>query len=157
MKPTTSLLKRATLSGTFASLASTLALLYGGVRDCRSAIAPVNAVSHWIWKDKAIRQQRPSMRYSAAGYLIHHAASIFWALTYERLLTSRAPEPVRTEIAVSAVTVAAVACVVDLRCTPERLTPGFERRLENKSLVIVYTAFAIGLALHSLLSARDRR
>lgn len=157
MKSTTSLLTRATLSGTFASLASTLALLYGGVRDCRSAIAPVNAVSHWIWKDKAIHQQRPSMRYSAAGYLIHHAASIFWALTYERLLTARAPEPVRTEIAISAVTVAAVACVVDLRCTPERLTPGFERRLENKSLATVYTAFAIGLALHSLLRAQDRR
>ena len=156
MKPPTTLLRRAALSGTFASLASTLALLFSGVRDCRSAIAPVNAVSHWIWKDKALRQQKPSLRYSAAGYLIHHAASIFWALTYERLLTSRAPEPVRTEIAVSAATIAAVACVVDLRCTPERLTPGFERRLENKSLFVVYTDFAVGLALHSLLRARDR-
>jgi hypothetical protein len=157
MTPTTRLLRRATVSGTFASLVSTLALLYGGVRDCRSALAPVNAVSHWIWKDKAIRQHRPSMRYSAAGYFIHHAASIFWALAYEALLLSRAPKPVRKEIAASAAAVAALACVVDLRCTPERLTPGFERRLGTTSLTTVYAAFAIGLALHSLLSARDRR
>jgi len=156
MKPTTSLLRRAAVSGTFASLASTLALLYSGVRDCRSALAPVNAVSHWIWKDKAIRQQRPSMRYSAAGYLIHHAASVFWAVAYEAVLLARAPKPIRAEIAASAAAVAALACVVDLRCTPERLTPGFERRLETNSLAAVYTAFAIGLALHSLLSARDR-
>jgi hypothetical protein len=96
------------------------------------------------------------MRYSAAGYLIHHAASVFWAVAYEAVLLARAPKPIRAEIAASAAAVAALACVVDLRCTPERLTPGFERRLENNSLAAVYTAFAIGLALHSLLSARDR-
>jgi hypothetical protein len=56
----------------------------------------------------------------------------------------------------SAATVAAVACAVDMRCTPERLTPGFERRLSKQSLLVVYAAFGIGLVLHTVLSTRIR-
>src|SRR5690606_26516485 len=58
---------RALGSGSYAGIASGLALLAGGVRDCRSAIAPVNAVSHWIWDEKALRQRDGSIRYSVAG------------------------------------------------------------------------------------------
>lgn len=151
MKSLVSTSKRALLSGSYASLASALALLAGGVRDCRSAIAPVNAVSHWIWGDKALRQSDASVRYSVAGYAIHHLASIFWALSYERLACRQRDNPTKTQAVASAATIAAVACVVDMRCTPQRLTPGFERRLNNESLLIVYTAFGIGLALHTLL------
>jgi hypothetical protein len=37
---------------------------------------------------------------------------------------------------------------------PERLTPGFERRLSNRSLVMVYAAFGAGLALAGLAALR---
>jgi hypothetical protein len=124
------------------------------VRDCRSAIAPVNAVSHWIWKDKAIHQHKASLRYSVVGYAIHHAASIFWAIAFEQLATRHKHNPMPGRTIGNAAAVAALACVVDLRCTPERLTPGFERRLSNRSLAAVYVAFAVGLALHDLYSAR---
>jgi hypothetical protein len=157
MKTMASTLKKALLSGSYASIASALALLAGGVRDCRSAIAPVNAVSHWIWDEKALRRHEPSFRYTASGYVIHHLASIFWALAYEQMACRRRRRPSKMEIAADAATVAAVACVVDMRCTPRRLTPGFERHLSNKSLWAVYAAFSVGLALHGLLQDSDRR
>ncbi len=147
-------LRNAIVSGSFASVTSTLALLLVGVRDCRSAIAPINAVSHWIWKDKAIHQAEPSLRYSVVGYAIHHAASIFWALAFEQLALRHKHNPKPGKTVGNAAAVAALACVVDLRCTPQRLTPGFERRLDNRSLAAVYVAFAVGLALHDLYSAR---
>src|SRR5690606_33837503 len=99
-------------------------------------------------------QHKGSLRYSLAGYVIHHLASIFWALFYERLAHHRHARPARGEALAGAAAVAALACFVDLRCTPERLTPGFERHLSTKSLVGVYVAFGVGLALHELVRRR---
>ncbi|TFL15622.1 hypothetical protein CSC67_02535 [Pusillimonas caeni] len=154
MKTLVRVLKRAAISGSYASAVSTGALLHGGARDCRGAIAPVNAISHWLWGDEALHKQQGSLRYSAAGYCIHHAASIFWALGYEYLLSRCRPEPSKAQALTLAGGVAATACVVDLYCTPERLTPGFERRLSKPSLTRVYIAFGVGLALHTLLRSR---
>src|SRR5690606_8083831 len=201
-------LRSALVSGSSASVLSTAALMAGGQRDCGSVFAPVNAVSHWLWKDKAIRQDKPSPRYTLTGYGIHHAMAILWAITYEACVSryrrparegvsdstrsqpkhaagpawqrraddapesrvrrpaddqetgegrreragdetdeSRAvPLPLRP-VLITAAAVAAGACLVDLRCTPQRLTPGFERRLSPSSLFVVYAAFGIGLAL----------
>ncbi|MNT44739.1 hypothetical protein D3C72_1812800 [compost metagenome] len=46
---------------------------------------------------------------------------------------------------------AGLACLVDLKCTPHRLTPGFERRLSPRMLTLVYLAFGLALPLGSLL------
>ena len=151
MKTLVRLLKRATVSGSYASVVSTAVLLVGGVRDCRSAFAPVNAISHWIWADEALHKQRGSLRYSVVGYGIHHAASIFWAFGYEYLLGRCKPKPSKAQALALAGGMAATACTVDLKCTPQRLTPGFERRLSKPSLANVYIAFGLGLALHTLL------
>ena len=39
----------------------------------------------------------------------------------------------------------AVACFVDYQLTPQRLQPGFEKRLSTPSMVAVYAAFGLGL------------
>lgn len=150
MRVIVSILRAACISGTWASLTSTAALIAAGSRDCRSAFAPVNAISHWIWKDRAIRQQDASLRYTATGYAIHHAAAIFWAMLFEGLGRIGGRRRSRKEALVDAATVTAVAATVDLRCTPERLTPGFERRLKPVPLTAVYVAFGIGIALYAL-------
>ena len=80
------------------------------------------------------------MRYTLTGYAIHHVASVFWALIFERWRAKRGA------LMVPAAGTSALACFVDYRLTPRRLTPGFERRLSRKSLALVYFAFAIGLA-----------
>lgn len=147
---------RAAVSGSIASITSTATLAACGARDCASALAPVNAVSHWIWGERALRQDDASWAYTATGYGIHHAMSVLWALGYEAW-RSRRPERRRLRLSlVGGVAVAAGACLVDLRCTPERLTPGFERRLTPGALACVYGAFALGLALWRWSEARQR-
>jgi hypothetical protein len=70
---------------------------------------------------------------------------------------ARRRRPTPLNAAIDAGAVAAVAALVDLRCTPERFTPGFVRRLRRRSLGWVYGSFALGLALSSWLAARQDR
>ncbi|MDX5409755.1 MAG: hypothetical protein LPJ94_05995 [Thauera sp.] len=150
---------RVLAAGSSASLASVIALVWGGLRDCASALAPVNAVSHWLWRDAALCQQRASLRYSGLGYVIHHSMSVFWAVIYEAALPlpdalPNASRPGAGRVIATGLGMAALACFVDLRLTPERLTPGFERRLAAGPLAAVYVLFGIGLALPRLLALR---
>lgn len=139
-------LARSVLSGSVASVLSACTLLLLGRRQTGSAVAPVNAVSHWYFGDKAARRDRPSLKYTLTGYLTHHVASIFWATIFERLFERRT-WPTRTPPVGPAAAVALTAAVVDYTITPKRLTPGFEKRLTATSLIGVYGAFAVGLAL----------
>ena len=52
----TQALREGAVAGTAGSLLSTLALLALGRRQAGSAVAPLNAVSHWLWADRAFRQ-----------------------------------------------------------------------------------------------------
>lgn len=137
---------RSILSGSVASALSAITLLILGRREAGSAVAPVNAVSHWYFGDTAARRDRPSLKYTLSGYLTHHAASVFWATIFERLFERRT-WPTRTPPLSPAAAIALTAAVVDYTITPKRLTPGFEKRLPVTALVWVYGAFAIGLAL----------
>ncbi|HET6828764.1 MAG TPA: hypothetical protein VFH35_08790, partial [Ramlibacter sp.] len=67
-KPT---LREGLIAGSVASLVSTAVLLAAGRMEPRRALAPVNAISHWIWGDLALRQNEPSLRHTLTGYLIH--------------------------------------------------------------------------------------
>lgn len=149
-------MRRAAISGSSASLASTALLLGMGQRDCSSVSAPVNAISHWLWGDRAIPQQNASLRYTVPGFVIHHSASVFWAVFQERyLITQTEPPSISTTIR-TGIVVAALACFVDLCLTPRRFTPGFERRLKPDALALVYGAFGVGLALPALVRALAR-
>ena len=130
------------MAGTVASLLSAGMLALRGRREVRSASAPLNAPSHWLFGRSALHSDHLSLRHTLSGMLIHHGSSIFWALIYSRLLHRQRVQPT-----LGALLVAALAAWVDLMLVPERLTPGFERRLTHKSLVLVYAAFAFGLSL----------
>jgi hypothetical protein len=49
---------------------------------------------------------------------------------------------------------AAVACIVDYRVVPHRLSPGFELRLSKPAITAGYVAFGLGLALTSMARAK---
>jgi hypothetical protein len=78
-------LRRGVLSGTTASLLSTVALALLGKAGAGSMFAPTNAISHWIWGERAAHRGAPSARYTLPGYLIHHASATFWAVLFERV------------------------------------------------------------------------
>jgi hypothetical protein len=136
-------------SGTAASLTSLFALTLAGKLENDNAVAPTNAISHWIWGDCATREDEPSLRHTAVGYGIHHAASVFWAVFYEKWFGGD-DDKTAVEMLRDQALVAALACFVDYRLTPRRLQPGFETRLSKTSLFFVYTAFGLGLGLPAM-------
>lgn len=142
------------VSGTVASVVSTAALLILGKAELDKSAAPVNGPSQWIWGKPALYQDCFSLRYTLIGYAIHHSASVFWAIWYEKLRQQIPPAESTAAILAPAVATTAAAYVVDFHFTPKRLTPGFEHRLSQPSLLIVYGAFALGLAATVLFSRK---
>ncbi len=138
--------RKALISGAVASVASTIALSLLGKAELGKSAAPVNGPSQWIWGRHAPYQNRFSLRYTIVGYAIHHAASVFWAIWYEKLRQHFAPAKNVPAVLGPAVATAAAAYAVDFHFTPERLTPGFENRLSQRALLMVYGSFALGLA-----------
>ena len=138
---------RALRSGSTAAALSGVALAICGKLENDAAAGPLNGPSQWVWGEWAGHRRRPTWRHTVLCYAIHHVASLWWALLYEkhvvRLVATR-PAPVR--FAASAVT-AAIACSADYRIARGRLQPGFEKQLSRKSLLLVYAAFAVGLAI----------
>ncbi|NHZ92270.1 hypothetical protein F2P45_25170 [Massilia sp. CCM 8733] len=146
---------RGLISGAVASVLSTAALTALGKATDGSSFGPTNAISHWVWGDRAARRNGPSWRYTATGYLIHHASATFWAVLFERLMARQLDKQDPAVTLPAAAAVSALACFVDYRITPDRLKPGFEQRLSRPSLALVYGAFGLGLALGALLNRRD--
>jgi hypothetical protein len=142
-------------SGTAASILSTVALAVCGKRETGSPFAPTNAISHWIWGDKAARHDEPNILHTIPGYLIHHASSTFWAILMEKFSGSRISRNTPLNTLKVATATSAIACFVDYKMTPHRLEPGYEMRLSKKSLLIVYAAFGLGLALGAHALRRD--
>jgi hypothetical protein len=140
-------------SGAIAALASSVALLAFGQREAGDSAAPMNGPSQWIWGRYAPYRKGYSWRYTAVGYAVHHFAATFWAFLYEALRPGRRGAGAPADAA-AAIATAAIANVVDYRFTPQRLQPGYEKRLSRRSLFVVYAAFAAGLAAGAL---RHRR
>jgi hypothetical protein len=145
------------VSGTVASVVSTVALSILGKAELGKSAAPVNGPSQWIWGRHAPYQDHFSLRYTLIGYAIHHAASVFWATWYEKLRQQLPPAESTAAVLAPAVATTVAAYTVDFHFTPKRLTPGFEHRLSQRSLLIVYGTFALGLAATVLFSRKPPR
>lgn len=143
---------RMLLPGTLAALASAATLAWVGKRETGSAAAPMNGPSQWLRGRGAPYRDDATWSHTALGYAIHHGAALFWGALFE-FFRRRAPQDVPGTIA-AAVTTTAVANLVDFQLTPERLTPGFEKRLSRRALFATYAAFAAGLAAGGLLGRR---
>jgi hypothetical protein len=155
-KPWLQALREGAVTGTTGSVLSTLALAVLGRKQAGSAAAPLNAVSHWLWDEEALRVDRPTWRHTLVGYLTQHAASVFWATLYARLF-GHSPEAKRLPAAIAGgIATSAVAYVVDYTVTPKRLTPGYEHRLDGRGMFAVYAALAGGFALGAMALQRAR-
>jgi hypothetical protein len=145
------------LSGSIASLTSSAALAACGECENGSAPAPTNAISHWLWGERAARQDGASLRYTLVGYAIHHVSASFWAVLYEKWFGSLAERGETAPAAAGAALVSGLACVADYTITPPRLRPGFEKRLSTTSLCLVYAAFGVGLVIRGLAASAQRK
>jgi len=158
MQHTENVFKRALVSGTVAGIATTAAAAFSGRRETGSYAAPINAVSHVAWGETAVLKNYPSLKYTLTGFLLNHGSAIFWAAFYERWFGRQSsrrngPQSIARSL-IGGATVAAGAYAVDYYLMPKRFTPGFEKRLSDKSLVMVFGMLALGLAARDLISRK---
>lgn len=146
--------RAACLSGSAASVTSTIALAVCGERENGSAAGPINGPSQWFWGQAEAYTSQATWRHTAVGYGIHHVMSVLWAMTYESLAGSR-ERATPARICTRAVLVASLAYCIDYHVAPHRLRPGFKKHLGPRSIFTVYAAFAAGLALASLFRSRE--
>jgi vacuolar-type H+-ATPase subunit I/STV1 len=153
---------RALISGTIAGVATAVAASLAGRRETGSYAAPLNATSHVVWGDNAAWRNSASLKYTGTGFLLNHVSAIFWAALYETWFGRRGaradqPRPL-LEPVIGAAAVTASAYITDYYLVPDRLTPGFEKRVSGKSLATIYGVLALGLAARDLFTAtRERR
>ena len=150
MKKWELVLTQGALAGSLASIFSTAVLAIAGRRQADSAVAPLNAASHWYWGDEALHSKRIDLTHTGLGYLTHHVSAIFWAALYAGISHDRPASRTTAGIISGAIGASAVSCLVDYTLTPERLTPGFEHHLSTEAMVGVYAAIALGLAAGAL-------
>ena len=144
----------AMVSGTIASATSSLALAFLARLEGRGALQPVNATSHWWNGDQAASFREADIAHTAVGYTTHHAATIFWAVFYERLIGPRRPVAALPLLG-DALIISAVSAAVDYGATPRRFTPGWEFVLSKKSMAAAYGAMALGLAMGAFMTQRS--
>jgi hypothetical protein len=151
--------KRALVSGGFAGLLSLVTLVVRSRQELGKPAAAVNAPSQWVHGDEALSADSLDARHTLTGTLIHQASAVFWGLLFEQLRQRFFSQKGQgaahlPALAAGAAGLTAVAAVVDLKCVPSRLTPGFDKRLSNTSLVMVYASFAVGLAAGAAVLSR---
>ena len=142
-------------TGAVASAATTVAVAACGELEDGLAIAPINAVSHIFWGDRAASQDGPSIKYTLSGVALNAAAVTSWAAIHEFLFGRAAKRHGLTGALIGGAAISAIAYVTDYKIVPPRFTPGFEKRLSGRSLLGIYSVLAVSLAVGSLLG--DRR
>jgi hypothetical protein len=141
------------ISGTIASVASSLALGLLAKAEGKAAPRPLNATSHWLHGEGAAKVSDVDAAHTATGYLTHHGASAMWASVMEAILSTR-KNVSPSEIALTAVGVSVLAAAVDYGITPKRFTPGWEDVLTKKSMAGAYVAMAAGLTIGGILTSK---
>jgi len=144
-----------------AGIASAATAALAGKREDNSYAAPLNATSHVLWGDEAAAHDDPSFKYTATGFLLNHAAAVFWAMFYEKLFgrgsRTREAETSLVKPLLGAAAVSAGAYITDYYLVPKRFTPGYEKRLSGKSMAVIYAMLALGLVASDLLGAAGER
>jgi len=140
-------------TGAVASATTTAAVAVLGKLEGRSAVAPINAVSHILWGEEAADTEQLDARHTLAGAGLNAVAVTGWAGLHE-LFMPRSGTPSAKRALLAGIATATVAYVTDYHVVPKRFTPGFEKRLSGKALFGVYAALALSLAAGSLCRRR---
>ncbi len=142
-----SFVRNTLISAGLTTVGTTLVTALLGRQEAGSAAAPLNATSHIVYGDEAARHDELSVEYTLVGGLLNASAMIGWAALQELVLGRWVRRGGPERAAAAGVATSAVAYVTDYHVVPERLTPGFEKRLSPVSLAIVYGVLAATLAV----------
>jgi hypothetical protein len=148
-------LQRALVSGAASSIVSTVAMAVVAKKETGSPYAAANATSHIVHGEKASFRDRFSLRYTVPGLLIHHASATFWSFVFERVMGGVLDQKNPAGILASAAATSAFAAFTENKLTPRPLQQGYQKRLSNKSLGVVYASIAVGMALGAMFLRKD--
>ncbi len=146
----------AVVSGTVASVTSTVTLALLAYSEGKGALQPINSTSHWLHGEQASQVKKADVAHTAIGYATYHAATVFWAILFERSMQARQRRSALGTLKYALAT-SALAVAVDYGATPRRFTPGWEFVLTKRSMAVAYGAMAIGLAIGASVARSDRR
>jgi hypothetical protein len=149
-------LRDALWSGAIAAGAIGVTTAIRGARESGSAIAPINASSHVIFGAEALHTEGPDLKHTPLGELINAGASVFWAVLYEKAFGAAADRGDLGRALAGGAAVAGLAYLTDYHLVPKRLTPGWEARMSQPSVLLAYAALALTLPLRGLGRALAR-
>lgn len=146
--------KSAIETGILAAGVTTLAAASVGTLEQNDPLAPINAVSHIAWGDEAARHSEASLKYTGTGLVLNAMAVAGWAILHVACFQKQSRSLDRA-LALGAVTSAA-AYVTDYHIVPQRVTPGFEKVVKPRSLLMIYAALAGALGVGTWMSSSAR-
>ena len=130
-------------TGFVLAAATNAAIMLASDKENGSPWAALNSVAHIVDGDRKEQPTAYSPRESWLGIAVNGTAMCAWGVIYEgALLVTKTKSSVLT-----ALTGAIVAYLIDYKVVPKQFTPGIEKRLSHKSVLIAYAALALGLAL----------
>jgi hypothetical protein len=143
------MLARALRTCAVATAGTTATLLVLGKRHAHTPWAPIDAVSHIAWGDRAFACDKLDVEHTLVGAVLNAGAVLSWSALHALLLGQR-PHVLRA--LASGAAVSALAYLVDYHVVPRRLMPGFEVHLRGRGLRTVYVVLALSLAAGGLLA-----
>ena len=149
----TRVLRATAVTGSVASLVSSVGLAVAAEAEGVAPLRPINATSHWLNGDFAGLFAGADLRRTGVGYATNHAACLFWAAMFETWQQYR-PACTGPALMRDAVVMAGIAAAVDYGATPKRFTPGWELVLSRAGMAGAYAALALGFAAGSSLGRR---
>ena len=128
----------------FALAATTNAsIMIASDMECGNPWTAVNVIAHIVDGDEKEQPLGYSHRESAIGIAVNGTAMAAWGVLYEGalLLTKTKSNPL------TAVLATITTYVIDYYLVPKQYTPGIEKRLSHKSVLLAYVFLAATFAL----------
>ena len=144
-------------TGKLATVATATTVAICGKAEQNNSVAPINAISHIVFGEEAAKQDQASLKYTGTGLVLHDAACTSWAALHEQFFGSAVDKGNVPSAFLGGGLISLLAYITDYHLVPKRLTPGMEKRLSNRSLLLMYSVLALSLAFGSLLNAKRKR
>ena len=145
-------LARGFKTGLVLAAATNAVIMLASDKENDSPWAALNCVAHIVDGDDKEQPEGYAPRESRIGILVNGTAMSAWGVLYEGalLVTRTRSSPLTALLAVGA------AWVIDYRIVPKRFTPGIEKRLSQRSVLLSYTAMAVMFMLSPLWDGGKR-
>ncbi len=139
-------LKDGAVTGIAGAAATTAIIAALGKAKGESAWTPFNAISHMLFGENAANVEGFNAKETLSGLGLNTSVVGVWGVLYEGL-ARKVPFPQSLAAGAAA---SALIWFIDYKVVPERLRPGFEKRLGPQGVAATYALLALSLGLSPL-------